>query len=68
MIGITVGSFPPKYHVKNMTTITNSVTDNLIKIIDKEYFITRDQRMNLKRKSGSIMGGVGEEYHDVYRD
>ena len=50
MIGVTVAFLPPKDNVEDMTTIMYSVTYGLIKIVDKEYFITRDQRVNLKRK------------------
>ena len=40
----------PKENIDDLTTITNSVSENTTKLIDKEYFITKQQRVNLVRK------------------
>ena len=50
MIDVMVSSLSPKENIEDMTTMTNSVTDHLMKLIDKEYFIIRYQRVNYKCK------------------
>ena len=51
IIGVTVEEVEtPKENIEDLTTITNSVSEITSKIIDKEYFITKHQRVNLVRK------------------
>ena len=51
IIGVTVEEIEtPKENIDDLTTITNSVSENTTKLIDKEYFITKQQRVNLVRK------------------
>ena len=51
IIGVTVEEIEtPKENIDDLTTITNSVSENTTKLIDKEYFITKHQRVNLVRK------------------
>ena len=40
----------PRGNIDDLTTITNNVSENTTKLIDKEYFITKQQRVNLVRK------------------
>ena len=50
IIGVTVEAIEtPKANLEELTTITNSVSENPTKLIDKEYFITKHQRVNLVR-------------------
>ena len=50
MIDVMVSSLSPKENIEDMTTMTNSVTYHLMKLINKEYFIIRYQRVNYKCK------------------
>ena len=67
MIGVTVALLPPKYNVEDMTTITMSTKENLLKVQKKILRCQRSENELKTEVGGSRMGGVGEEYHDVYR-